>query len=149
MPVVSRMNGAAAPSTSSIHEAVDVGRFVYDAGMAITIGTPIYRRDGTWQASISQSAPAAAEQLVADPGDGYVVQLISVIGTLDADGTVTFLSGAATLTGAMDVAAKTGIAWRGTKDSPFLEAGNSEALKVTTTGGSLRGTIVYRIRPKV
>lgn len=116
--------------------------------MAITIGTPVVRKiGGISQVSISQSAAASGETIVADPGDGFKVVLISLIGTLDADGTVKVVGGAsgADLTGAFDIAGKTGLAWKGTLREPFLEAAPSEALKITTTGGAFRGVATYKI----
>lgn len=113
--------------------------------MAITLGTAVTRSDGRTQRSISQSAAATDDIIVADPVDGRVVvyDLYLVIGTT---GSIALKGGATTLTGV--IVATAGVPYRfhsGDKDNAVFELAESEALTITTVTGAATGYIVYDI----
>jgi hypothetical protein len=113
--------------------------------MTLTLGTVIAREDGLLQRSVSQDAAGADDILIADPGATANPKLVSICGTVTEDSTIMFESGSTALTGAMDVSANQGIAWRGDADNPFLEGLKDEALTITVTGGAFRGVILYKV----
>ena len=115
--------------------------------MTITVGTPIERRDKTLQASFEQSAAGATDELVADPGDGYRIVLISIIASMNAIGTMALKSGSDQMTGDMDLAA--GVPWgfKGSVRNPFLECAPSEALILRTVTSAANGVIIYKVIP--
>jgi hypothetical protein len=113
--------------------------------MATNLGTPVSRRDGTVQVSFEQDA-AGAGTLVADPGDGVRVILVSFFVSLDASGSVKFTGGdTGDLCGDLSLGAGVPIGYRGNTRSPALEAAKSEALGITSVTGKASGWIVYRI----
>lgn len=93
-------------------------------------------------ATIAQ-AVAGTTQLVAAPGAGLKVKLLSYEFTLSAAGTAKFVSGASDLTGAFDIAANGGISAQGTPEAHLLEGAANTALSIVTTGGAARGKISY------
>ena len=113
--------------------------------MTITVGTPVKRRDGSLQVSFSQSAAGAADELVADPGDGYRVVVISILASLSVAGTLALKSAANTLTGALDLGAGVPFGWKGSYRQPMAECNNSESFVLSMVIGAVKGILVYRI----
>jgi hypothetical protein len=113
--------------------------------MAITIGTAINRVDGTKQVSFSQSAAGAADEVVADPGDGYRIVVISILAAMSVAGTLALKSAANPITGAIDLGAGVPFGWKGSIRQPFVECNSSESLVLSTVTGASKGVIVYKI----
>src|SRR5688500_4276687 len=64
-------------------------------------------------------------------------KLVGAILTFDADGTLEFFSGATSLNGPFDVAAKGGFVYD--SHSPFFRCNPNEDLRMTVTGGTVSG----------
>lgn len=113
--------------------------------MALTITPTVRRRDGTVQVMFSQSAAAAADEMVAAPGAGQRIVVISVLASLDVAGSFQLLSAANALTGAIALGAGVPFGWRGSVRQPMLECNANEALKLTTVTGKATGVLIYKI----
>lgn len=111
--------------------------------MAETIEV-VNRRDGMIQIQVSQSATGNDGAIIADPGDGYRIQIISLVATLDTDGTLELLSADNPIL-ELDMSARAPFAFRGTRQDPFLECNPSESLNLITAGGAAELTIRYKI----
>lgn len=114
--------------------------------MATTVTEAVVRRDGVRQLAVSQSA-AENGLILANADTAMRIVVVGVLGCITADGTLQFLSGTDILSGAMDLAGKTGIAWRGSSRQPLYECGPGKDLKITTVTGAFRGSFLVRLVP--
>lgn len=75
----------------------------------------------------------------------YRVEVINYVVVLSADGTFAFSDGTDWLSGDMPVAAKGGVAVRGSQEDPLMIGGVGRPLQITTTGGSAHGHALVRM----
>lgn len=113
--------------------------------MTLTVAD-IVRPDGLVSRSFVQSAAGTDAALIADPGAGYAVKIVSLVVSVDdLAGTLKLTSGSTDLTGPM---ALEGAVWfQGSSRNPFMYGVASEAVGLVSTGGVAAGTIVFRNVP--
>lgn len=99
------------------------------------------------QVAIDQSG-AGSTDLVAAPGVGLKVYVVSIVVSLSAAGTVRFTEGTGptNLTGDLDLAIAGGFVSIGNGVDPILQTNTANAkLSITSTGGAANGWIRYFI----
>jgi len=89
----------------------------------------------------------AATTVIAAASVGNKHKILGAVITLSADGTIQFIDGAGNLTGAMDVAAKSGFVIPANIIAMIETSVVNSALSIVTTGGAAKGIVRYVTEP--